>query len=147
MMRRLPSFLCKRIAITILNACSHSWQTRIVGHRGGLLSLLAELGAQRFDLVLANALTSNKASQQMVRHRLGSSRLAAPAWRENSRGAFPYCREGMPMSLPDPLRTIGGALQTWLRSARSVRRLSPNSQLSMVEQRGSNESLPSTLMQ
>lgn len=70
-MRRLPSFLCKRIAITILDARSHSWQTRIVGRRGGLLSSFAELGAQRLDLVLANALTSNKAGQQMVRHRLG----------------------------------------------------------------------------
>jgi LysR family transcriptional regulator, transcriptional activator of nhaA len=121
-----------RVGIEQLMPTSIAWRllepaaasTRIVGRRGELPALLAELDAQRLDVVLTNALPSSKAGQQIVAHRLGSSKLAmfaAPAWRDGIGTAFPYCLEGMPMLLPDPLSAIGGGLQTWLRD----RQISP----------------------
>jgi LysR family transcriptional activator of nhaA len=103
------------IASRLLQSAAAS--TRIIGRRGDLATLSAELEARNLDIVLANAPAFNRTNETIVSHRLGSSKLAmfaARSIRETVNAPFPFCLEGMPLLLPGLESRVGEGLQAWL---------------------------------
>lgn len=107
----------KTIAFRLLEPAVHlSRPTNIVCREGKLDGLLAELAANRFDLVIAGSPIPPARSLKAYNHRLGESGIsffASATLRRTLKGKFPACLVGAPLLLPGPDAALRARLARW----------------------------------
>lgn len=110
----------KLIAYRLLQAALElEDDVQLVLHEGKTEELIAELGLQRYDMVLTDVPLPPQVKVKAFNHPLGSCGVgffAAPALARRFRSRFPASLDGAPMLVPTPNTTMRRSLDRWFDS-------------------------------
>ena len=110
--------VAKSVAYRLLEpALGVSEPVRLICSEGKFPDLLSQLAMQRLDLVIADEPMSRRLSVKAFNHALGSTTMSffcAANLREQMRGPFPACLNGMPMLIQGSSASVRQQLEGWL---------------------------------
>ena len=118
--------LPKLVTYEILRPALELPAVHLVCREGKIDDLLAQLGAHRLDIVLADEPASSSVKFRVFNHRLGDSAVtfcAAPALAGRLRRGFPKSLGGAPALLPVENTPLRRALEGWFRARKVAPRV------------------------
>lgn len=118
--------LPKLVTYEILRPALELPAVHLVCREGKIDDLLAQLGAHRLDIVLADEPASSSVKFRAFNHRLGESAVAfcaAPALAARLRRGFPKSLDAAPALLPIEHTPLRRALEAWFRARKVAPRV------------------------
>ena len=107
----------KSVAYRLLEpALAMEQPVKLLASEGKFDDLLAQLALHRLDLVIADEPMPRRVSVKAFNHALGRSALSffcAPGLKNQIKGDFPTCLDGMPMLVPGASSSVRRQLEGW----------------------------------
>lgn len=107
----------KSVAYRLLEpALAMEQPVKLLASEGKFDDLLAQLALHRLDLVIADEPMPRRVSVKAFNHALGRSALSffcAPGLKNQIKGDFPACLDGMPMLVPGASSSVRRQLEGW----------------------------------